>query len=149
MEISFKEFDELFLELSWHWLNDPEIKILTATPEFTKEQQKIWFNSLPFIKDYVIWGVEADSVPIGACGLKNFTEVDCEYWGYIGEKYYWGIGIGKEIMDWTEKKAMEYGKSSIWLKVIKNNTKAISLYRKQRYTFESETDTLIVMRKKL
>ena len=37
--LSFGRFDEIFLEKSWHWLRDPEIKWLTMTPDFTREEQ--------------------------------------------------------------------------------------------------------------
>ena len=147
MEILFKEFDSIYLELSWKWLNDPEIKYLTNTSDFTREQQREWFDSLAELTDYLIWGLEADSVPIGVCGLKNITNIDCEYWGYIGEKQYWGIGIGKEMMLLLEAKARDFGKTSIWLEVIKENPKAISLYKKLGYSKEAESNDLIKMRK--
>ena len=147
--ISFKKFDEQFLELSWNWLNDPEIKILTNAPDITREKQKEWFNSLPNRNDYIIWGVEADSVPIGVFGLKNITDMDCEYWGYIGDKRFWGKGLGKIILFSIENKARDLGMSYIWLKVIKKNTRALSLYTKQGYVVEREKDSLLIMRKQL
>lgn len=149
MDVKFEKFDEKYLELSWTWLNDPENKFLTNTLDFTKEQQQQWFNSLPGMKGYLIWGIKVDSVAVGACGLKNITDIDCEYWGYIGEKQYWGKGLGKEMLFLLEEEARKSGKSSIWLKVIKENIRAISLYKKFAYKIESETDALFVMRKQL
>ena len=37
--LSLVEYTEEFLELSWLWLSDPEIKELTMTPDFTKKEQ--------------------------------------------------------------------------------------------------------------
>lgn len=149
MEIVFKEFNEVFLELSWKWLNDPEIKSLTNTSDFTKEQQRNWFTSLSNLKNYYIWGVEVDSVPIGACGLKNCTKVGCESWMYIGEKQYWEKGIGNQIKLLIEEKAREIDKASIWTKINKGNTRSISLNKKHGYSIESETNSFVVMRKYL
>ena len=42
-KIKFVEYNEIFLEKSWEWLNNKEIKYLTCTPDFTKEQQKNGF----------------------------------------------------------------------------------------------------------
>lgn len=149
MNLAFKTFDKVYLDLSWKWLNDPEIKLLTNTPDITREEQIDWFNSLQYKSDYLIWGVEAESVPIGVFGLKNITDEDCEYWGYIGEKQYWGLGLGRDIMNWLEDKARELGMSSIWLKVVRDNTRAIKLYNYQGYVTEDERETLLLMRKKL
>ncbi|HBU45505.1 MAG TPA: N-acetyltransferase, partial [Porphyromonadaceae bacterium] len=34
MEVEFREFDREALEKSWKWLNDPQLKSLTMTPDF-------------------------------------------------------------------------------------------------------------------
>lgn len=149
MRIHLVEFDEAFLAFSWIWLNDEEIRRLTDSPSFTKEGQLEWFNQLKTRSDYLIWGIKIDQIPIGACGLKAITDSDCEYWGYIGEKQYWGEGLGYDMIMILEQKAHDLGKTSIWLKVIKENTRAISLYKKVGYLIESETDSQLFMRKKL
>ncbi|EPJ8277656.1 GNAT family N-acetyltransferase, partial [Citrobacter freundii] len=93
------KYDESFLVLSWLWLKDPEISALTMTPEFTKEEQLIFFRSLEKRKDYFIRGITYQNEKIGAVGIKNINQDKGEYWGYIGEKKYWGQGLGKEIME--------------------------------------------------
>jgi RimJ/RimL family protein N-acetyltransferase len=149
MRIQLVCFDLNYLEHSWHWLNDAEIHKLTNCPKITRKSQKEWFNNLKRKDDYIIWGIELDSVPIGACGLKKITDSDCEYWGYVGEKQYWGKGLGSEMINLLEEKARKLGKSTIWLKVIKENMRAITLYKKQGFITESELDSLYVMRKQL
>ena len=72
-------YNKDFLPLSWNWLNDPEIKSLTMTPEFSKEDQLNFFNSIKERKNYKIFGIEFDNIKIGACGLKNIennNEID-------------------------------------------------------------------------
>ena len=146
MKIEFVHFSEDFLELSWNWLNDPEIKILTQTPDFTKQQQEEWFLNLKNNTNYSIWGVTADRKPIGAAGLKNITTVDCEYFGYIGEKDYWGLGIGKIILKEAIIIAKRLGKKEVWLAVNKSNDRAIKLYTKYGFGVESQDENEIKMR---
>lgn len=149
MEISFVPYSDLFLKKSWDWLNDSEIKKLTNTHDFTKEDQKRFFNSLKSRNDYLIKGIIFNKIPIGACGLKNITNSDAEYWGYIGEKEFWGKGFGKEILDFMINCGIKMNLSSIYLNVIKENKRAIKLY--QNFGFETEelTDFGFKMRLKL
>ena len=149
MKIQLCPFNKIFLDLSYVWLHDTEIKYLTNSSDFTKEEQKVWFETLKDRKDYVIWGIKADGLPIGVCGIKNISDSEAEYWGYIGDKMYWGLGIGKEIMRLIEDEARELKISSIWLKVINCNKRAIDLYEKHGYIFEKEIDTVRLMRKYL
>lgn len=143
------KFDEVFLEWTRKWLNDPEIKALTNTPDFTIQDQQKWFAQLDDRNDYKIWGVFFNEIPIGACGIKSITTVDCEYWGYIGEKQFWGKGFGKIILDNMEIEARKLMLKSIWLQVIVANERAIKLYQKHGYTKDNEKQGVIFMRKTL
>ncbi len=147
-DVRLVDFSKVFFDNSWNWLNDPEIKKMTATPDFTKEDQLKWFNSLPSKQDYLIWGVAFDHTPIGVCGLKNITDMDCEYWGYIGNKEYWGRGVGRGIMHDLEEIARSLAVKSIWLRVLIENERAVTLYKKMGYNIERQEEFLI-MRKYL
>lgn len=149
MKIVLCPFDEDFLTHSWKWLNDPDIKKLTFTPDFSKQSQLNWYKNLKGRKDYLIWGIMVDDVPVGACGLKNLTVVDGEYWGYIGEKSYWGKGVGFQMMSLIEKKAKELNLKSLWLQVLDDNTRAIKLYNSLNYGVVSKENNFIIMKKLL
>lgn len=149
MEPVLVDFTSEFLKLSWIWLIDDEISRLTNTPSFGVKEQQIWFSKISEKSDYLIWGIEFNSKKIGACGLKKITKNDCEYWGYIGEKAYWGRGIGTGILRILIRKAKELDLDSIWLQVIKTNDRAINLYIKLNFTFEEEKGDIIIMRKKI
>lgn len=150
--IQFEEYSEEYLEKSWNWLNDIEIKKLTNTPDFTKEQQVKWFENLVQNDTYKIWGVSYNGIPIGVFGIKN---IDCdkkngEYWGYIGEKKYWGKGIGTIVLTEILKKASEeLGLNSIYLKVLIHNSVAIKLYEKLQFVKKTEVEDILIMEKKL
>jgi RimJ/RimL family protein N-acetyltransferase len=146
INIKFTEYNKDFLAQSWKWLNDDEVKALTMTPVFTKEQQELFFASLPERTNYFIKGILYNDSPIGACGLKNITEQDGEYWGYIGEKKYWGKGIGKEIMKYIINIAHEKQLKSIYLSVADNNIRAYKLYVKCGFTEEKRENGIITMK---
>lgn len=139
---SLTKYDEAFLKKSWDWLNDPEIRSLTLTPEFSKEAQSAFFKSIPNRIDYWIKGIAEDGMPIGAMGLKkiDFSARTAEYWGYIGEREYWGRGIGKFILGEAIQHAKTLKLNSIYLIVAKNNVRAKALYKKLGFELESEVD---------
>lgn len=147
MVINFVEYDTKYCDLSWIWLSDEEIRKLTLTPEFTKENQINWFNSLKKRNDYYIWGIECDGVPIGAVGLKSIDQDSkaAEYFGYIGVKDYWSKGIGQIMMDFTVKQAMKVNLNKIYLKVDKANKRAIKLYHNNKFQVFSENGEILNM----
>ncbi len=129
------DYNLIFLKKSWIWLSDPEIKALTLTPDFTEEDQLNFFNSLPGRKNYWIKGILENDMPIGVIGLKNIDipEKSAEYWGYIGEKEFWGKGIGKFMMNQAFKKAKDLGLKKLFLKVSNQNIRAKNLYVKMDF----------------
>mgnify|MGYP001018314846 CR=1 FL=1 len=145
-KLLFVDYSTIYLENSWEWLNDFEIKNLTNTPNFSKEDQLSFYNLLPQKKDYYIRGIELDNKPIGVCGLKKITSEDAEYWGYIGVKEYWGKGIGKFIINYLIGIAKEKSLKSIYLHVIESNIRAIKLYVKIGFEVENTIDGLVKMR---
>jgi RimJ/RimL family protein N-acetyltransferase len=149
MRIELEEYSETYLNASWLWLNDPEIRKLTNTPVLNKDTQLRWYETLSEKEDYKIWGISFNNKPIGACGLKKITNEDAEYWGYIGEKEFWGKGIGKIIMYLMEEEARKLALNNIWLQVLKENARAIKLYISMGYLVEKEEDNLIFMRKQI
>ena len=63
--VSLCEFDSIFLEKSWIWLNDPYINYYSAIGLISRKEQLEWFNSLRERSDYMIWGVKYQDTPIG------------------------------------------------------------------------------------
>lgn len=149
MRIKLVKYTPEFLRLSWQWLNDQDIRVLTNTPIFSIDDQKKWYLSLKEKKDYFLWGIQLGKNKIGVCGIKKVTNVDCEYWGFIGEKEYWGQGYGSQILLEIFKIAKDKELHSVWLKVLKNNERAISVYVKMGFQIESSNEGNILMRKEI
>ena len=149
MEVVFVQYDNTFLEKSWGWLNTPEIAYLTQTPVFSKEDQLHWFESLKEKNDYMIWGIRCDNIPVGVCGLKNINISSAEYWGYIGEKEYWGKGIGKKMLTFIENEAIKLDLCILELNVLKDNVRALHLYEKQGFVMKKIGHLNILMAKEI
>lgn len=146
-KLNLIEYDKLFLEKSWYWLNDKEIKYLTMTPDFTREKQLEFFDNLINRIDYKIWGIAFDNEAIGACGFKNIENNYAELWLYIGEKKYWHKGLGKIAMEKLENLAKKMNISKIYLKVLCCNYPAINLYKHMNYSISETNDKYYIMEK--
>ena len=145
MEVKLVDFNKNYLDISWNWLLDSELRKMIQAPIVTKEKQLKWFKIIKGKKDYLIWGIEVDTKPIGACGIKNISSSKGEYWGYIGEKSYRGKGIGEMMMSLIIEKAKELKLKKIYLKVLNENILAIKLYKKFDFvTADNQKDTIIM-----
>jgi len=149
MKIELVTFDKRFLDLSWIWLSDPEVKQLSGTPDFTKEDQEKWFKSLNDTKNYRIWGITADTVPIGATGLKRITEKSaCVFW-YIGDKNYWGRGIGNFIASEMSNEGRKLNLEYLYGEPNIENFRSINLLFKEGYKIVRYEKTYYVVKKLL
>lgn len=149
-KVELVPFDKRFFDKSRSWLEDEEVNRLTDTGELPTESDRLkWFESLPSKNDYLIWGVAFEEEPIGACGLKNIQGSKAEYWGYIGEKTYWGKGLGNVMMRLVEKEASLKGIDVLYLKVLLSNERAFKLYTKRNYVVIGTDDAFCFMSKML
>lgn len=128
--VDFLKFDEIFLEKSWQWITSEPVKTLIDAEETTKEQQLEWYKKLKTRTDYFIEGINCKSRPIGAWGLKKITVDKAEYFGYIGEPEFWGLGIGKLIMAQAINEAKRRNLKLLYLHVLNFNERALRLYRR-------------------
>lgn len=146
-QLTFVEFTEDWLETTWWWLSDKEIKKLIRAPDATREEQLEWFLLLPAREDYLIWGVQMNTRSIGVVGLKNIKHEQGEYWGYIGEKDLWGQGIGKQMQQFIVSVARKRGLKSLFLLVGKENVRALNSYKKFGFSVcpEVMNDELVKM----
>jgi RimJ/RimL family protein N-acetyltransferase len=145
-KIQYTDYDSSFCEKSWDWLNDEEIRYLADSTLFSREDQTKWFAGLSERSDYYIRGVLFNKIPIGSVGLKKITKVDGEYWGYIGEKEYWGQGIGKSMVSHIVDYAIMSELRTIYLNVRKDNERAMALYKRAGFLVENLGVDRVLMR---
>lgn len=143
------DYDERFLEASWHWLNEPNTRRLSQTPVFTREEQRDWFNSLTNRRDYCIWGIELKGIPIGALGLKHIENENAECWAYIGDKSLWGKGIGSWIVPEIFERAKERGLKQLSACVLEGNKRVIRLCKAYGFVETARDGVVILMKKDL
>ena len=147
--VTLTAYTEEFLERSFHWLNDSEIRFLTDTPAVTREGQRRWFEGLPDRPDYKVWGLLADGRPVGVCGIKWIEGREGVYFGYIGEKDCWGRGIGRRMMELVEAEARKSGLDRLKLTVIQENERARRLYERMGYAVDASDGRYCQMSKRL
>lgn len=144
--IEFVDYDRQFLNSSYRWLSDAEIKHLIASSDINREEQEKWFMNLFKRKDYYIRGIQYNGIPIGAVGIKKIFNDSGEYWGYIGEKEYWGKGIGKLMLMQMVKDARTiFSLKNLYLKVLHVNERAIGLYKSLGFTIVSDDGSFYIM----
>ena len=146
-QISLVPYTVECLDKSWIWLNDPEIRELTMTLPFTREEQQQFFRSLSQRSGYDVWGVSLNGYGvIGAAGLKNQHNSIAEYWGYIGERQFWGGGLGRKLIAAVEEKARELGFLGLYLKVSRANERAIAIYLRSGFIVDPAESNESVLR---
>ena len=135
--ITLRSYDRTFLDHSWDWLRDPEIKALTLSPDFTRVQQEAFFASLPGRADYKIWGVASDTgEKIGAAGIKHIDGRNGEFWCYIGKRAWWGRGIGGCILELCEEQARDLGVERLIMIASADNVRSVRAFEKMGFAIE-------------
>lgn len=145
--ISFVEFDTIFFRYSRKWLLDREIQRLTMSKLSSEMEALKWFYSLSDRMDYKIWGIQYDNQAVGVCGIKHIESEKGEYWGYIGEKAYWGKGIGSSMVDFVETNARQLNLKQLYLCVLEDNLRALNLYQRKGFKrTNQEKNTLLLIK---
>lgn len=118
------------------WVNDPTLKYLTGTiyPVSDMEHKK-WFENRICDATGKMFGIEDKFTGelIGVIGLKSidFINRNAELYIYIGDKNYWGEGLGTEATKLLISFAFnELNLHRIYLMVFSYNTRAIKSYEK-------------------
>lgn len=93
------DLDSFDFEKILIWITDPEamqfVGFYKHTHQFTTlDQARDFFSQL---KDGVFFGIYVEDNLIGWSALSRFENQTCEFGIFIGEKEYWGQGIGTSI----------------------------------------------------
>ena len=145
-ELRIDTFNKRVLNLSFNWLNDPEIQKLIDSQPVSYESQQEWFARLTSRTDIVVRSIWHLQNPIGAMGLKHITGNEAEYWGYIGEKSYWGRNIGSWMIMEAIKLAQQKGLNRLYLQVLPTNERAIKLYQKTGFNLTENKSSQRLLR---
>ena len=132
--------------VSWKWRNDPEVWRLTGREWnniVTEEIEKEWIRKVLKDKSSIRFAicVGKNEEYIGNVQLTDLKEETAIFHIFIGDKAYWGKGIGF----YATKLIIEYAKDKLKLKKIyltvkKNNIAAIKTYIKNGFSIYLEKD---------
>lgn len=123
-------------EISWRWRNDPEVWMLTGrkwTGEVTEEIEKNWIKEVIKRDNELRFAicVGDNEQYVGNAQLTNLQNGKAEFHVFIGEKSYWGKGIGTEatklMVDYAFRRL---GLVKIYLYVKEGHFAAIKAYSK-------------------
>jgi len=151
MDIYIRPLKEEDALISYKWRNDPDIwqftekkpdKYITPEIELNWIRQVLQKNNE---KRFAICIKETNEY-IGNTQLTSITNDSAEFHIFIGEKKYWGMGIAKKALQLIIQYAFEELKLKyIYLKVNKNNIRAIKVYIDSGFYIVSEDNTNLIM----
>lgn len=138
--------------VSWKWRNDPEIWALTGRTWnniVTKEIEENWIEQVSLESNSVRMAIcimEADKY-IGNVQLTNMNNKEATFHIFIGDKDYWGKGVGYL----ATQQMLEHAKKTLNLNYInlsvkKQNLAAIHIYKKSGFEVIGEEDDDYIMR---
>ncbi len=140
MNIKLIPFSKVHLEPSRQWMNDKEICQLfnRVYRPLTVSAQQNWFKKIMKDTTQLILAIEAGGVYVGNVGLKNMDSVNkrCEFYIFIGNKEYWGKGVGTEATNMVIDRVKKMKMHKIYLHVDETNIAARKLYKKTGFVEE-------------
>jgi len=143
-KLTYEAFSKKHIETYYTWRNDVSINIYDQNgfnSPIAIEKVEPWCEAIIMQNDGYTFFIkdEVKDVYIGMCALFRIDSKNrnCELAIMIGDKSYWGKGIGTEVMN----QLLDWGFNSlnlhkIFLNVFSSNPRAIRLYEKVGFKFE-------------
>jgi len=150
MRVKIRPLTEEDAKISYKWRNNPEIWINTGSrpsKKITLEDEVSWIKAVTLRKNEARFAICVnDDDYIGNVQLTGIKNKRAEFHIFIGEKNYWGKGVGFKAM----KLIMELGfkelkLEEVFLKVKKSHSKAINLYKNVGLKINDEDNENIIM----
>lgn len=134
---------------SWLWRNDTQVWKFTGNrpdKEITYEIEKEWIATVLTDSYSKRFAIIVDDVYVGNIQLTNLTAESAQYHIFIGNKEYWGKGIGQlatfQILNYAKE---ILNLKEVYLYVNCNNLSAIVVYEKNGFERQNHNDTEIKM----
>lgn len=125
----------------FEWLSDETLNSFVLRKKITYEDTVAWMKQLLEKKNEIHCAIDTkEGVHIGCVSLKvQPDDRVAELALLIGEKEYWGKGLGSEASELMIQYAFEeLHLHKVWLSVYEYNTRALSLYKKLGFIQEGE-----------
>ncbi|HOK96044.1 MAG TPA: GNAT family protein [Anaerohalosphaeraceae bacterium] len=139
--VRLRPLTEQDMTLKVKWYNDPLVrKTLVIDEQFELDKTIEWFQSLAGRNDRADFAVESlDGVPIGITGLIDIDRRNktAQCYCVIGEKTFWGQGLGTEIHSVLFQWAFEkLDIQKIWAHIRTNNPAIFRVVEKLGFQIE-------------
>ncbi len=147
-KILIRPLEENDSEISWKWRNDEEVwKHTGSRPNIlvTQEIEREWINNVLNQKNSRRFAITVDDKYVGNIQLTNITSENAEYHIFIGDKDFWGKGIGFSATQQIIRFAKNVlNLSQLYLFVKKENDNAFKLYQRCGFVQVSEEIKMII-----
>ena len=138
--ISLRPLEREDLSLKVKWINDPEVhRFLNYEIPLCVARTEKWFEKALVNSTRRDFIVEVDSKAVGTIGLLGISLIHktAEFYIAIGEKDYWGKGIGKEatslLIDWA---FINLNLHRIWGTYLSENQAMLKMTQKLGFSYE-------------
>jgi|WetSurMetagenome_2_1015567.scaffolds.fasta_scaffold232257_2 diamine N-acetyltransferase len=136
-------------KISINWRNDPEIWRFTGRrPDHivTYEDELQWIKNVLSRDNERRFAIIANGHYVGNIQLTDINCEEAKYQIFIGEKEYWGKGVGYEATVLIISYAFDtLGLNSVYLKVKKDHERAINLYIKVGFLEVGRNEEFVTM----
>lgn len=155
MKIIIRELDVDDAKISWKWRNDPEVWRLTGRKwnnHVTYEIEKEWIKKIKEEKNSLRFAicVGEENEYVENVQLTNIEEESAIFHIFIGNKKFWGKGIGSKATELLIEQAKSLKTlREIRLSVKVDNKVAIKIYNKAGFVIEKKDNDDFLMVYKL
>ena len=159
MEIKLRKLDPNDWIYFSNWWRDKELIALTSGDFTLLSDQEIQkqVNEITIDKNSFHFMIKADGKTVGHINLNKLGNHKAELQIVIGEKDYWGRGIGNKAAKEILNAAKQLGFQKIKIEVRPKNSRAINLYHKlgfknlglKKYPGNSNLPEVIMMEKEI
>ena len=129
MSIYLRELLEQDYELIMAWRSDPDIYqgFYTQNKPLTWEEHINWIKSRN--KDWRTFIIIYEDIRVGVVTIGQLDHWCPETGFYVGEKIFWGRGIGKEAVRLGLEYIKNYGREYVHTTVLNSNERSIRLLK--------------------
>ena len=133
------------------WINDKKVMRFTSfyRKKSTIKDLSDFYNNIKKSKNQILYGIFIKNLHIGNCKLGpiNFKKKTAEISYLIGEKKYWGRGIGKIAVNKLCKKGKNLSIKNIYASTDKSNKYSILLLLRNNFKRTTYNPHKVVLNK--
>lgn len=150
--IYLRPLDVADAKISYQWRNDPEVWVYTefkpSQPGITMEKEMEWLRhklEIETDKRFAIC-LKDTTQYIGNIQLIDVKDGQAEFHLFIGERQFWGKGIGKAATKLILERAFEeMNLDSVFLFAHEDNAAGLSIYKKLGFVPQSKHGNQVKM----